>query len=866
MLARMEGVWRSDAPVTIFLDSHIEATRGWIEPILARIAEDKRHVVVPSIDTLGAEDMVYRVGGGLGVLGFSWTLGQDPYLADTGGDGTRPAKSPVMAGGLFASDTREFLRLGGYDPEMRLYGGEEMEIGFRTWMCGGDIEYLPCSHVGHIFRTPAYWKGQVYKVPGEEISRNKLRTAEVWMDEYKSLVQFASSPLPASLPIGDLEPRRKLREKLQCKDFRWYLQSVTPHLFVPKISPETKGGALRNQALDACLDTLGSRVPGQAIGCYPCHGQHGTQAFVEDKSGLLRVPQLGYKMCLSLEENFVGVRRMMRGSSGLWIPTCTSGACKAFAWRLQSSPHRRVRTHSKSAPVKTAGDKSGIGPNLNRLKGNPQCLLARSPIHPSTVCETNLATRFVMPRFVEDGTSLHLTAESILDKVGAATSMAAELKEFGRALAEEFAGTTSGDDFPCCCCELCLGLCEACCRTSSSGGTYTEDGRRRKPKSLLQAPGQEGMDEEQPSLLERIARLSSEDLGEVLRHTMKSEKWTAKEQFGLWLFEKKFGQHERKNLEKCVEAVKKEAPVLMEEDHVTTKDVDQKKNSDSKVAAKFVKLLAATSLTKHGAQIASEGLGAVKLQHCEPVLCAGDLKYKLDQTGLHQCTWNCPSGQVPALFQSVGVEMMEELEEVTPLEEEKKEVQKAAKEMDGMASSPKEFEKSEALSQVNKLKLRFHEALGNNTLKLSQTASPTNMGAVKTSAIRYHGKCSPPENFEGQLKRAVLFQGDKKEIPKGSVVEVTRLPATSTLGHVGNFFNPFSSNMKDDEVEVTYQGKDYVVKSKDLQRTAVGKVSVDEGLQDWLLSTGDTIKVQMPPKQQDPKEVLWFPVDKDKSA
>eukprot|EP00439_Symbiodinium_sp_Y106_P034805 s337_g4.t1 len=120
MLARMEGVWRSDAPVTIFLDSHIEATRGWIEPILARIAEDKRHVVVPSIDTLGAEDMVYRVGGGLGVLGFSWTLGQDPYLADTGGDGTRPAKSPVMAGGLFASDTREFLRLGGVPARLHL--------------------------------------------------------------------------------------------------------------------------------------------------------------------------------------------------------------------------------------------------------------------------------------------------------------------------------------------------------------------------------------------------------------------------------------------------------------------------------------------------------------------------------------------------------------------------------------------------------------------------------------------------------------------------------------------------------------------------------------------------------------------------
>lgn len=320
MLARMEGVWRSTAEVTIFLDSHIEATKGWLEPILSRIKEDKRHVVVPSIDTIGADDLEYRLGGGLGVLGFSWTLGQDPYQADTGHDGTVPAKSPVMAGGLFASDTREFLRLGGYDPEMRLYGGEEMEIGFRTWMCGGDIEYLPCSHVGHIFRTPQYWQGQVYKVPGEEINRNKLRTAEVWMDEFQSLVKFASGPLPASLPIGDLEPRKQLRKKLNCKDFRWYLQVVTPNLFVPKITAETKGGALRNQVLNACLDTLGSKFPGEAIGAYPCHGQHGTQAFVEDKSGLMRVPQLGYKMCLSHEGNAVAVRPCKDSDSRLhWL-------------------------------------------------------------------------------------------------------------------------------------------------------------------------------------------------------------------------------------------------------------------------------------------------------------------------------------------------------------------------------------------------------------------------------------------------------------------------------------------------------------------------------------------------------------------
>jgi len=215
-----------------------------------------------------------------------------------------------------------------------------------------------------------------------------------------------------------------------------------------------------------------------------------------------------------------------------------------------------------------------------------------------------------MPRFVEDGASLHLTAESILDKVDAATSMAAEAKEFARALVEEFSGTTTGDDFPCCCCDICCD--DDCCNAFLVTSSSTSN-RRRKQGSLLEAPGQEEMGGEQPSLLERIARLSSEDLGEVLRHVMKTDKWTAKEKFGLWLFEKKFGGDERNNLEKCVEQVKKETPGLMKEDHVTKKDVEQKKNSDAKVAAKFVKMLAATTLTKHGAAIAGTGLGAVGL-------------------------------------------------------------------------------------------------------------------------------------------------------------------------------------------------------------------------------------------------------------
>eukprot|EP00911_Craspedida_sp_UC1_P001719 UC1_evm1s1307 len=117
--------------------------------------------------------------------------------------------SPIMAGGLFVIDREHFFDLGGYDPEMRLYGGEEMELSFRIWQCHGTLECMPCSRVGHVFRTGAYWKGQVYSVPGEVILKNKLRAAALWMDEYADIVRHVMPELPKSVSLGPLDFLRR---------------------------------------------------------------------------------------------------------------------------------------------------------------------------------------------------------------------------------------------------------------------------------------------------------------------------------------------------------------------------------------------------------------------------------------------------------------------------------------------------------------------------------------------------------------------------------------------------------------------------------------------------------------------------------
>jgi polypeptide N-acetylgalactosaminyltransferase len=49
-------------------------------------------------------------------------------------------------------------------------------------MCGGSIELIPCSRVGHVYRDSMPYK--THHTPGL-IMANIVRVAEVWMDEYK---------------------------------------------------------------------------------------------------------------------------------------------------------------------------------------------------------------------------------------------------------------------------------------------------------------------------------------------------------------------------------------------------------------------------------------------------------------------------------------------------------------------------------------------------------------------------------------------------------------------------------------------------------------------------------------------------------
>ncbi|XP_065820170.1 polypeptide N-acetylgalactosaminyltransferase 14 [Labrus bergylta] len=276
--SRVRGADAARAGVLTFLDSHCEVNKDWLPPLLQRIKQDPTRVVSPVIDIINMDTFAYVAASADLRGGFDWSLHfkweqLSPEERALRTDPTQPIKTPIIAGGLFVIDRSWFNHLGKYDTAMDIWGGENFEISFRVWQCGGSLEILPCSRVGHVFR-----KKHPYIFPEGNANtyiKNTRRTAEVWMDDFR-LFYYSARPAARGKSYGDVRGRVELRKKLKCKSFKWYLDNVYPELKVPDDSDSQSGVIKQRQN---CLESR--RVEGQeqpVLTLAPCIGTEGVPA------------------------------------------------------------------------------------------------------------------------------------------------------------------------------------------------------------------------------------------------------------------------------------------------------------------------------------------------------------------------------------------------------------------------------------------------------------------------------------------------------------------------------------------------------------------------------------------------------------
>ncbi|XP_052282106.1 putative polypeptide N-acetylgalactosaminyltransferase 10 isoform X1 [Dreissena polymorpha] len=253
---RILGAKHATGDVILFLDSHVEANVNYLPPLLDPIAEDYRTVVCPFIDVIDYENFNYRAQdeGARGAFDWEFFYKRLPLLPEDLLHPAEPFNSPVMAGGLFAISRKWFWELGGYDPGLDIWGGEQYELSFKIWQCGGKMVDAPCSRIGHIYRKFAPFPNPGV---GDFVGRNYKRVAEVWMDEYAEYL-YQHRPHYRSIQPGDLTEQKAVRTRLSCKPFKWFMEEIAFDLVkvYPPVEPKPfASGEFRSAAAPLCIDT-----------------------------------------------------------------------------------------------------------------------------------------------------------------------------------------------------------------------------------------------------------------------------------------------------------------------------------------------------------------------------------------------------------------------------------------------------------------------------------------------------------------------------------------------------------------------------------------------------------------------------------
>jgi glycosyltransferase involved in cell wall biosynthesis len=214
MIAKQTG---GDAAVGRFIgfyDCHVAPSKTWYIETIKLLEKSDKRMVVPMIGDLNISSWDEKKNGALtakcyinlGTADFWWYDDDSDWI-------------PIISGGLVATTRKWWQFSGGFDGDMRGWGGENSDQSLTAWLCGGDIVRAKTSTVSHMWRVSGDKRTRAKfhtHFPGVD---NMARVAAGWFDEWMPKFRQGSIMNGRTNASTILERRKRMG----CKPFAYFL-------------------------------------------------------------------------------------------------------------------------------------------------------------------------------------------------------------------------------------------------------------------------------------------------------------------------------------------------------------------------------------------------------------------------------------------------------------------------------------------------------------------------------------------------------------------------------------------------------------------------------------------------------------------
>ena len=207
--------------VVVLIDSHVELGTEWWLPLLNITQSNYRAVVVPVLDMHYNDrtdhlDMV-KVDFDM------WFKWEDSTVYGEGA----PFISGAMIGAAYGLTKRWLEEIDYFGRGLQGWGGENIEVGIKTWRCGGEVWTVPCFRVLHhgARRNPIDAGGRPM---AKDSSYNVRMLSETHHDERGKRLVEQRYGWKDDLDWAAVNHTKVVMNELQCKPLQWVYDNVMP--------------------------------------------------------------------------------------------------------------------------------------------------------------------------------------------------------------------------------------------------------------------------------------------------------------------------------------------------------------------------------------------------------------------------------------------------------------------------------------------------------------------------------------------------------------------------------------------------------------------------------------------------------------